>query len=327
MSFELRDALQQLGVHVAVRLPDPSRMERLDRWLASAPGRAGRQFVDAAALARRRPGRVVHALYYDPALLISRDPLVVTVYDMVHERHGDQRRLLSVFKRAAVRRADAVVAISEASAADLRHFYPDVGDVSVVYPGVSQPFIDAHPTCGAAGDRPDRTHVLYVGRRAGYKNFELLVRAYTVSAELRALPLVLVGGGPLDADERKALADALPAERVRHLDRSSEQELLECYDRALVTVVPSKAEGFGLPVLEAMARRSPVACSTAPSLVEVAAGHARTFDPSSPEELAAAVLSALDTPPSALDAARRHAAAFTWQRSAQHHVAIYESLL
>lgn len=328
VAFELASAIADRGVEVTAQLPDLNEMARLDRWLTSFPGRVGRQARDAAALARRKPGRIAHALYYDPALLLSRDPLVVTVYDMIHEQYGDPRRLLTTLKRVAVRRADAVVAISESTAADVLAFFPAMGAVEVIYPGISQAIIDSPRTSSGGSDIPiGREHMLYVGRRGGYKNFALLVDALALSPELRQLPLVLVGGGRLDDDERAALLNVLPEDRVHHLDHLPEHRLIECYDRALVTVVPSKIEGFGLPLLEAMARRSPVACSTASSLVEIAGGHASLFDPSAPEDLATAVLSALDRPAVELDAAHRHARQFTWHRSAQRYVELYESLL
>ena len=153
-----------------------------------------------------------------------------------------------------------------------------------------------------------------------------MLDAYRSSPELRALPLILVGGPELTSGERADIkvATGRPAEQHRGVD---DQTLREFYDRALVTVIPSRWEGFGLPVLEAMARNCPVACSDTPSLAETAGDHARLFDAGSAEECAAAILAAADLPEPERGAARTYALGFTWQAAARKHAELYARLV
>ncbi len=91
-------------------------------------------------------------------------------------------------------------------------------------------------------------------------------------------------------------------------------------------VFPSLYEGFGQPPLEAMACGCPVACSNAASLPEVCGDAARTFDPTSPEEIAAAVLDALAHPDALVARGLERARLFTWDECARRHDAVYREL-
>jgi glycosyltransferase involved in cell wall biosynthesis len=101
--------------------------------------------------------------------------------------------------------------------------------------------------------------------------------------------------------------------------------LRDLYDGAAALVVTSRCEGFGLSVLEAMARRCPVACAGGSAADEIADGHAATFSPDSPEECAAAIRHAVALSPVARETARSHAMAHTWARAAHAHLDAYRS--
>ena len=319
LSWELLDALRHAGVDVAVdrkldRSPlavnsdEPSTLRRLDLQLRSA---AQELKSDGACVA--------HALYYDPTSFAVRGPLVVTVYDMIHERYGTGSGLLRRTKRRVVERADAIVAISQATADDMTTHFPLAAPVTVIHPAISATMLEQPPADPRGGG------VLFVGHRLRHKNFRLVLDAYRRRPDLRQRPLTLVGGTSTTADERDQLGAIIGALVVHHLG-VTDSLLASLYDQAAVTVVPSLWEGFGLPIIEAMARGCPVACSAVGSMAEIASGHAQLFDPTAPDACADAIMAAATSDSDAIDAARRHAARFNWDATARAHRDLYAAL-
>ena len=131
---------------------------------------------------------------------------------------------------------------------------------------------------------------------------------------------------PAEGDLRRVIGDgaAVPDGEV---DGLSADELVSLYRRAAALVFPSRYEGFGSPPLEAMACGCPVAAARAGSLPEVCGDAARLFDPDSTEEIATAVLDVLASPDEWRARGFERAAAFTWERSATEHEAVYRELL
>jgi glycosyltransferase involved in cell wall biosynthesis len=161
-----------------------------------------------------------------------------------------------------------------------------------------------------------------------YKNVECLVRAFALIAEARpALQLLLIGG---DGGTRDLSARLGVAHRVRVTGPLAETELRTSIRDAAVFVVPSLVEGFGLPVLEAMALGTPVVVSDVPALREVAGTAALAFDPHQPQSLAAALTSVLDDDQLGSrmsTAGRARARQFDWARTVEQTLAVYERVL
>ena len=160
--------------------------------------------------------------------------------------------------------------------------------------------------------------LLYPARRWPHKNHERLFDAFALLRRERPeLQLVLTGGGhsggaPQGVDVRGHVS----------LD-----ELVSLYRRASALVFPSLYEGFGQPVLEAMACGCPVACSAIPALAEVAGDAARTFAPGDPESISAAVSDVLAEPGRYRERGLEHAGQFTWKRAASQYESVYRELL
>ena len=145
-------------------------------------------------------------------------------------------------------------------------------------------------------------------------------------------PVLLLPGYPTPHEQelRRRASELGLAEDVRLLGWLPDEELEGLYAAAACFVFPSLYEGFGLPVLEAMARGVPVACSGRGSLAEVAGGAAELFDPEHPADIARAVTAILGDPELAerlRTAGREQAAGFSWQRTAAATLESYERAL
>jgi glycosyltransferase involved in cell wall biosynthesis len=327
VALELATALAATGMEVSVNnellervgmsTPQPCGVERVRLQAA--------EFMFPFRSASRSTAGVHHALYYDFLLASHNWPIVTTIHDMIHELFGEGTSRLTLAKRQSVRNAAAIVAISETTASDARRLLHVKGPIHVVPHGISATFLN-HAGSPAPRLQSSDT-VLYVGSRAGYKNFELLLEVLATDPRLRDVRLTVVGGSTPLANELAHWATLLGQHRVIYAGRASDDELRDLYGQSAAFVLPSRYEGFGLPVLEAMAVGCPVACSSAGSLPEVAAGHADLFDAGSPVECADAILSAMAKGPEARQAARAYASSFTWERAALMYRSIYEQVL
>ncbi|GAA2816621.1 glycosyltransferase family 1 protein [Saccharopolyspora taberi] len=246
--------------------------------------------------------------------------LVVTVHDTVPWTHPETLtpRGAAWHRRAitrAARAADAIVVPTRAVAADLARHVDLAADVHVIGEGVTA---SVTAESSARLDLPPR-YVLVVGTVEPRKGHEHLVRALA-EPDAPDLALVVVGSPGWGAvDLRRIAADhGLAPERLRLLGGVTDAELAEVLRRAAALAAPSLAEGFGLPVLEAMAAGVPVIHSDAPALVEVAGGAGIEVPRADHRALAAALRTAADAPDrDRIEAGRRRAAEFTWERAAR----------
>jgi glycosyltransferase involved in cell wall biosynthesis len=321
-AIELIDATRAIDSSIDV-MESAEQHARSDRPALSTARRALLQTMELASNVGARRGaraRVVHSLYYDPAHGLVRAPKVVTVYDMIHERFS-VGRALQTLKRRSVQSADCVVVPSQSTADDVRSYFPSVNNVVVIQPGISHSMLhDAHHRHDAG-----RPYLLYVGPRHGYKNFSLLLESFRLLAR-SDMQLVLAGGEPLDDPQRRNLVLATgSADRFVHV-RPDDRELVRLYDGAAALVVTSRYEGFGLPIVEAMARGCPVASSLGGSLIEASGGFAQHFDPDSAEQCAAAIDRAVEASPALIEQAKAYAQRLTWNASAVAHLELYASV-
>ncbi|TQJ04794.1 glycosyltransferase involved in cell wall biosynthesis [Amycolatopsis cihanbeyliensis] len=250
----------------------------------------------------------------------GRRTLSVTVHDTVPWTHPETltRRGVSWHRSMitrATRRADAVVVPTEAVAAGLAAYAPGPAPVRVVGHGVAPVLTGAE---AADLDLP-RRYVLAVGTLEPRKGIDVLIQAV---AGLDSVPLVLVGQPGWGGLDPRALAEehGLPEHRLRVLGRLSDAELAQALRRASVLAAPSLAEGFGLPVLEAMACGVPVVHSDVAALVEVAGAAGITVPRADPAALTGALRSVLEEPglaPRLGAAGRARAERFSWQRAAE----------
>ena len=277
-------------------------------------------------LAAREGVDLVHSLA-STAPLWGRFTRVVTVHDLIYRRfpeaHAGLRSLgMRTLVPLAVRRSDRVIADSASTKQDLVELLgTPAGRVDVVPLGIgalrrAQPVDEA--ALRARFALGERDVLLALSAKRPHKNLAALLDA---CALLERRPILVLGGYATEYEgELRERAHALGiADDVRWPGWLEPGEVEGLWRLSTGFAFPSLYEGFGLPVLEAMARGVPVACSTAASLPEVAGDAALLFDPHDPRAIAAALTQLIAGGP-AIERLRaaglERAAAFTWERAA-----------
>ena len=256
-------------------------------------------------------------------------PTVVTVHDLLTLRHpewvpGGRARSVQALSRATVRAASRIIADSEASALDVHELLGrPMAEIDVIHLGV-----EAVDPLAQATDPTVRPYVLSGGNRMPHKNFDRLLAAWTHIPPAERPKLVITGShgdDPLRPVVHRLGLD----DDVELRGWVTSDELAALYDHASAYVFPTLFEGFGLPVLEAMARGCPMIGSDIPVLHEVGGDDMAYFDPYDPASIATAVrkvVSDADVRSAMAAAGRKRAATFTWQRAADATAAVYRQL-
>jgi glycosyltransferase involved in cell wall biosynthesis len=278
------------------------------------------------------PNAIVHQTYYSRHSYSRKHPLVVTVFDMIHELYPDLLASSGTVaktvadKRYCCERADHICAISECTKADMvRILGIEESKVSVTYLG------NALRDIVPASIGPDEgiRFLLYVGGRRWYKNFRTLLSVFASSEILRSnFVLICFGGGPFWPDEL-GLIEKLGLQDHVFLRSGSDELLAGYYRHASAHVSVSLYEGFGLTLLEAMGAGCPVICSNRGSLPEVAAGAAVYFDPEDPISMRRALEETLGNPAALADlttTGTKREKDFTWDRCVDATLEVYRKV-
>lgn len=276
------------------------------------------------AIARFRPD-IVHRTYHrEAAAYPGAHATVATIHDLTYFLYPEsfpggevvRKRLAQV-----ARTSDHLLCDSENTRQDaVRILDLDPSAASVVHLGV-------HPWTGTASPAPiDGDYLLFVGQRSGYKNFSHLIQGLARHRMLESRRLAVFGGGPFTDPERHELEALGLTNRVVPLT-GDDSFLATSYAHAEALVYPSLYEGFGLPVLEAMAHGCPVVCSDRSSLPEVGGKAAAYFNPEDDgQTLKQALASVTETPESRtgwIEAGRERIRSFTWDRCAEQTLSVY----
>lgn len=270
---------------------------------------------------------IFHSSYY--RLPANRKiPTVQTAYDFTYERYwrGPARWVHSAQKRRALKGADAIICISESTRRDLLEFCPGVRSdrTRVIHLGYSDAFFPLPPDSAHLVPPqvpPEQTFSVYVGDRSAYKNFRTAVDAVSL---LPGHQLVVVGGGPLSEHDKNQLTSRLP-DRWTHVDKAPGPLLNALYNRARALIYPSSYEGFGIPVIEAMAAGCPVVAVASSSIPE-AAGDAGLLIAHPDPDLVAEQLRRMEDPAlrhAVVEAGFQQAGRFSWERCYQETIRFY----
>lgn len=319
----LLEALAKLHP-VTMLICDPRQLERLPKdipyILVNDPTSPRELFLP------RRLNRLGADVVYSPMQIMGargrRYKLLFTLHDLIYYKYPFAPTNLSAPARAfwwafhqaywpgrlVLNQADVVVTVSETSKREILEHHLTDRPVEVVYNAPAEL-------------APGRAHgavkkdLVFMGTLMPYKNAELIIRTLPLLPEYH---LHLTGRGTPDRLRAlKALAGPV-VDRVTFWNGATDQQYAQLLDGATAMVTASKAEGFGLPLVEAMARGVPVVCTDMPIFHEVAAAAALYFNPDSPEALAACIHE-LETPAirrRLIEQGTAQATTFSWDKSA-----------
>ncbi|MGL5062878.1 MAG: glycosyltransferase family 4 protein [Microcoleus sp.] len=281
---------------------------------------------------------IFHKTYYcsENLPIDPRVKVVITVHDMIHEKFNQFFKSKNIFnvpdrtsliKKEAVQQADGIICVSENTKKDLIEILNvEPSKIYVVYHGYS---LKTYYSDIAA---PNILHpyILYVGERGGYKNFNALLQAYANSSQLRNnFYLVCFGGGLFKRKAINQISDiGISEDKVIHVS-GDDKFLANLYQNAALFVYPSLYEGFGMPLLEAMALNCPVACSNTSSFPEVVGEAAELFDPNEPDNIAEAlhnILFSTEKSEELVQLGKERIKLFSWENCAKKTQQLYSLL-
>lgn len=281
---------------------------------------------------------VYHATYYTPSPWKSL-PEVVTVHDMISELFEDTYHLphiqaLRQAKSQSIKSATRVIAISERTKKDLQDIYNiPPSQIDVIYHGVDHQLFSEKPSPLFKNEILKKHHFsspyfLYVGGRLHHKNFKRFLIAFSQSPVSKDYRLA-VAGAPWSEEENKLIKKLDISDRLIWTEHLNEKELSVAYQNAEALALPSYYEGFGLPLIEAMAAGCPVIASNKGPFPELAQGAALFFDPKDESQMSKALESILEpqTRESLVSKGLEQAKNFSWDTSAKKHMETYQKAL
>ena len=305
------------SVHLDFRGSHRLRLHRItDKWAEWA--------------SNRENASVFFSPYYGNSHPKARE--IFVVHDMIHalpEYRVNEPPMAARFRaevRRCLERAAALIAVSNNTAQDIVKCYPhiDAGKIVAIPHGVDASFFEPAAPLSASMTRP---FFLFVGNRGGYKNFLRLLRAFGESGLAKDFDLRVIS--PVDktfSPEEAALIRNYAIDRSVHIAGDADEDLRSSYARAVAFVYPSEYEGFGMPILEAMAAGAVVAASNRSSIPEAGGDAALYFDPLSVDSITdclrrVAALASEDRERLKQKGLAR-AREFTWERAVQKTVQV-----
>lgn len=272
---------------------------------------------------------IYHPTLYRALPWVRRRGVVATHHDCTHERFPHlfpNAASIVATKRRLFAQADAIICVSESSRSDLLRFY-DVAQnkTHVVHHG----FTPFGPGLGQGEVETSTPYLLYVGSRASYKNFGLLLEAFSRSDLSGSYRLLAVGGGAFTAQEQEQIASLQLTGSIALVPKADDATLARAYRDAALFVYPSIYEGFGFPPLEAMSMGCPVLVNRTSSLPEICGDAAFYFDSSDPDDLRQCLRTIVDDKQgiaSKRKLGEQQVKRYDWSRCAHGTLAIYRQV-
>ena len=279
--------------------------------------------------------QIVHETYYAKSRSAAvKCPVVITVYDMIHELFQNEfsKRVDTIgAKRISILRADHVICISENTKNDLMalHGTPE-NKITVIHLGCDIP-TKTDLQAIAHIKKENKPYLLYVGVRGGYKNFGQFIQAVATSSRLFSdFRVIAFGGGAFTPEEDTMINSfGFPEGQVEQIG-GNDDVLNAYYAAAAAFIYPSRYEGFGIPPLEAMAQNCPVICSDSSSIPEIVGNAAEYFSPLHVDSIRSAIEKVVYSNCRSDELKVSGAARikdFTWEKCIQKTQSVYQSLI
>lgn len=290
---------------------------------------------------RRKHLDVFHFLFSQDAPLFLPNPCIVTVHDLISlifkedYKHNRLRPYFDALWIRAAKKATRVIAVSNTTKRDLiERAGFDESKIDVIYEGVSSEFFSPPDSNRAEKlaklSKLPGEYLFYLGGLDKRKNLKALFEALALLPQdmRKSFPLVIAGEPDMWFDRTRGEIDVAGiSDSVVFTGFLNMEELVVAYRRASAFILPSLYEGFGLPVLEAMASHTPVICANAGSLPEVAGDAAFYFDPGNIQEIAGLIEDLLGDEGRLnqyTDLGYQRAKSFSWEETARQTLAIYQ---
>ena len=264
-------------------------------------------------------------------------PQIVTIHDLLPLYDPDFMPRWKIYYRKILPKilknhCRKIICVSEFTKFELLKYYPEVSanQIKVIYPGFNPLRFRINKGLSSLEKFGFSDYFLMVGEGRPYKNLELVPKALSIHRGNSVLAIC----GRIPADEMKRIQnianEAGVGERLRWLGYVSDQDLGLLYANSKAFIFPSRYEGFGLPLLEAMSFGTPILCSKVTSLPEVGERVPIYFDPSDPMDLSQK-MDLLNQSQTLIEKMRtagyQRVKNFTWEESAQKHVELFKSVL
>ena len=311
--------------------------------LESSPVYSVRELVALSWQIYRRDLDLYHSTHYVlPAWINSK--VVVTIHDIIHLLYPEflPSNLAFLYAQRMIRRSlsrgDRIIAVSQNTKTDLtQHFEVDGSKIQVIYNGVEDTFRTPLPPedlqrwlreLGIA-----QPYLLFVGNPKPHKNLDTVVKAYARARRMAQLdaPLICVGNRNANEFKIRQRAEHLGVgDKVRLLGHVAQEALPAIYQGATLFLYPTLYEGFGLPVIEAMASGVAVITSNTSALKEIAEGYAHLVDPLDVDGMAKAIAHCMSDSEHRSSLARlglRRAADFRWEATARQTLDTYLAVI
>lgn len=277
-------------------------------------------------------GDIIHPTFYDPYILKRKDaPIVITVYDMIHELLPDctGNNIKMIEKKCKmIHAADHIIAISQSTKDDLLRIYPEIDDekVTVIHIGCNMNEIEVDREF----DQEVKMfkYVLYVGSRVGYKNFDNFIESIRpLLKKNRELQLFCAGGGGFTEYEKRLIGDL--EGQVKQIS-VNDKRLKSLYKYARCFVFPSLYEGFGIPTLEAFVNECPAIISNSSSMPEVGGDAALYINPNDILDIREKIEMVIDDDKIRKDMIKKgkeQLEKFSWQKISDQTLKCYRNVL
>lgn len=277
---------------------------------------------------RRGDFDVVHQTNFDPYLFKATKgkPVVTTYHDTNFVTEYNYNPRMIRLQTESLRRSDAIIAISENTRRDmLKYFDLNPDKITVIHHGIEMPRIPA----GLEARFVEEPYILYVGMRHLFKNFKNFVKGFGAIADKFPDVKVVCTRNPFNKEEQELFAQLGITDRMQVVT-ADEVTLNRLYRDALFFVFPSLYEGFGMPILEAMANGCPTAIADASCFPEIGGDASQYFNPKDTDSIADTLKTMIQDESLRRELTRKglqRASKFSWQRCADSHYALYKSLI